>query len=88
MRRLGMPLRRQVRRSVMRRRGGADRPGRGKKDDDAPGLRARPEAQTPGQVRRPFVEPALVRHESLTRVTLVSDFGGGGSGSGSGGTFF
>jgi hypothetical protein len=35
--------------------------------------------------RRPFVEPALVRHEALTRLTLVSDFGGGGGGQG---TFF
>jgi hypothetical protein len=35
--------------------------------------------------RRAFVEPELVRHASLTRLTLVSDFGGGGGG---GGTFF
>jgi hypothetical protein len=35
--------------------------------------------------RRAFVEPELVRHEKLTRLTLVSDFGGGGGG---GGTFF
>lgn len=35
--------------------------------------------------KRAFVEPVLVRHETLTRLTLVSDFGGGGGG---GGTFF
>jgi hypothetical protein len=35
--------------------------------------------------RRPFVEPELVRHEKLTQLTLVSDFGGGGGG---GATFF
>jgi hypothetical protein len=35
--------------------------------------------------RRPFVEPELAKHEPLTRITLVSEFGGGGGGQG---TFF
>jgi hypothetical protein len=72
----------------MKTRAGADRTGRGENGDDGAKLRADRGIEIPRRGRRPFVEPALVRHAGLTRITLVSDFGGGGSGTGGGGTFF
>lgn len=52
---------------------------------EGPAPRERATAPAEERGRRAFVEPELVRHEKLTRLTLVSDFGGGGGG---GGSFF
>jgi hypothetical protein len=47
-----------------------------------------PKPGTRAAGKRAFVEPELTKHESLTRITLISGFDGSGSGEGLGGTFF